>query len=83
MKQKPPHYELDHETRRIAEVVVEFAQELAEIQHSVEAKQGILDLTQELSRRLGIEPQPPEGRTLCEVIPLRPFRVIEPNNEEH
>lgn len=83
MSRKPPQYMLDPETKRIAEVVIEFAQELAHVQHSVEAERGILDLTKELAVRLGLEPHAPKSKRLCEVIPLRPFRVVKPDNEEN
>ena len=76
MKQKPPYYELDHETRRLAQVVVEWAEEIAEIQHSAEARDTILGITQEVALRLGLDITPPPELNRCEVVALRPFRVV-------
>ena len=76
MKQKPPYYELDSETRRLTQVVVEWAEEIAELQHSVEARDAILEITHTVAQRLGLDVTPPPDSDRCEVVPLRPFRVI-------
>lgn len=75
MSRQPPIYKLDPETRTLARIVVEFAEQLAEIQHNPGSRDEILDTASELRYRLGLEPSSPEPR-LCEVVPLRPFRVI-------
>jgi len=83
VKQQPPYYELDHETRRYVESVVELAEDLAEIQVNADAKSNILELTQEVARRLGLTIRSefkPQAR--AEVVPLRPFRVVESSEEE-
>lgn len=83
MKKQPPYYELDHETRRYVESVVELAEDLAEIQVNSDARNSILDLTQEVAIRLGLTIRTefkPEAK--AEVVPLRPFRVVESSEEE-
>jgi hypothetical protein len=82
MKQKPPYYELDHETRRLAQVVVEWAEEIAEIQHSAEARDSIQEITREVALRLGLDVTPPPEHNRCEVVPLRPFRVVSGKQDE-
>ena len=77
MKQKPPYYNLDPETRRLAQVVVEWAEEIAELQHSAEARDSILEITRTVSTRLGLTVNPPPHSDRCEVVALRPFRVID------
>lgn len=83
MKKQPPYYELDHETRRYVESVVELAEDLAEIQVNSDARKSILELTQEVAIRLGLTIRTefkPEAK--AEVVPLRPFRVVESSEEE-
>jgi multidrug resistance efflux pump len=80
MKQKPPYYELDHETRRLVEAVCEAAQDLADAQYSVEARDGIQDLVTEVATRLGLIVT--RDQPLAEVVPLRNFRVVKPTTEE-
>jgi hypothetical protein len=83
VKKQPPYYELDHETRRYVESVVELAEDLAEIQVNSDARNSILDLTQEVAIRLGLTIRTefkPEAK--AEVVPLRPFRVVESSEEE-
>ena len=76
MRQKPPYYELDHETRRLTQVVVEWAEEIASLQHSAEARDSILEITEEVAQRLGLDIPPPPENAKCEVVALRPFRVV-------
>ena len=83
MKKQPPYYELDHETRRYVESVVELAEDLAEIQVNADAKASILELAQEVTVRLGLTVRnefKPQAR--AEVVPLRPFRVVESSEED-
>ena len=78
MNKKPPYYELDHDTRRIAEVVTELAEDLASIQGCKTAKDNMLRLTQELALRLGLNVQPPEPKPEGTVVPFKPksFRIV-------
>ena len=83
MNKQPPYYELDHETRRFVESVVELAEDLAEIQVNADAKSNILELTHEVAQRLGLTIRKqfrPQAR--AEVVPLRPFRVVESSEED-
>jgi len=84
VNKQPPYYELDHETRRFVESVVELAEDLAEIQVNADAKSNILELTHEVAQRLGLtirkEEFKPQAR--AEVVPLRPFRVVESSEED-
>lgn len=84
MKRQPPYYELDHEKRRLVETVVEMAEDLARVQHSLDARNSMLEVTQEVAARLGLSITPPEfePEARAEVVPLRPFRVIERTTED-
>jgi hypothetical protein len=79
MKQKPPYYELDHETRRLVELVAHWARELESVQQR--PNPDMTNVINTVCERLGIviddEPQEP-----AEVVPLRPFRVILSNKSE-
>jgi len=83
VNKQPPYYELDHETRRFVESVVELAEDLAEIQVNADAKTSILELTQEVARRLGLTVRTEfKPQVRAEVVPLRPFRVVESSEED-
>jgi len=84
MNRKPPYYELDQETKRIAERVVEVALDLAKMQYNLDSQRGIEQLVFELADRLGLEPQPREfePKLRAEVVPLRPFRVVESDDKD-
>lgn len=78
MKQKPPYYELDLETRKLAEQVVAWARQLEQVQQQPNT---MLSVIESVERRLLLTPpQTPDPRgTRAEVVALRPFRVITTN----
>jgi len=80
MKQKPPHYNLDQETRRFTELVAYYARELASIQQSPNT--DMMSVIETVEARLGLTPPDDQTQTSCDVVPLRPFRVITTNKSE-
>ena len=82
MKQKPPRYTLDTETRRLAEMALLWATQLASVQ--TQDNTDMIQVIDLVNQRLGLTPRQPTP-TQCDVVPLRPFRVIETrkSNSEH
>lgn len=81
MKQRPPRYKLDTETRRFAELVTYWARQLESVQQPPLNK-DMLSAIQELEARLGLTPPEDETPKRGDVVPLRPFRVVTTNKSE-
>jgi hypothetical protein len=83
MKQKPPRYTLDPETRRLCELVVYWARQLESVQQPP-LDNDMMSVIYSVEQRLGLMPPTDDlPQTPAEVVPLRPFRVIETNKSEH
>lgn len=80
MKQKPPHYTLDTETRRFVELVAYWARQLESVQQP-STHNDMLRVIQTVESRLGLTP--PEPDEPAEVVQLRPFRVVTTSKSEH
>ena len=83
MKQKPPKYTLDPETRTLCELVTYWARQLESVQQPP-LNTDMISVIHSVEERLGLlPPDDSEPQTPAEVVPLRPFRVIETNKSEH
>lgn len=83
MKQKPPYYSLDTETRTLCELVVYWARQLESVQQPPNPT-DMMHVIHSVEERLGLlPPDDGEPQTPAEVVPLRPFRVIETAKSEH
>lgn len=85
MKEKPPYYELDRDTRRFVELTAHWALELSRVQTRPEAQQDIQSVVSVVCDRFGLELEQPTG-DLVDVTPAQvirfPFRVISPSNSK-
>lgn len=77
MKRQPPYYELDHETRRFAELMALYAERFAAVQQNDQSQQDILEVVHTVCERLGLDtgtdtPTESEG----EIVLFPKFRVI-------
>jgi len=83
MKQKPPRYTLDRETRSLLGLSLFWARQLSTVQQKPTDIEGVV---LELCERFGIElDEPTDTKELSgpgEVVPLRPFRVITTKQSE-
>lgn len=80
MKQKPPYYTVDHETRRFLEMIAQWAQQLDTVQQT---PTDINHVVNSVCDRFGLELESATVESsLAEVVPLRPFRVITTNQSE-
>lgn len=86
MKRQPPYYQLDHETRRFAELMALYAERFAAVQQNDQSQQDILEVIYTVCERLGLdtgtdhEPELPG-----EVVLFPKFRLIkteEPTESE-
>lgn len=81
MKRKPPYYELDQETRTLVELVVLWARQLEQVQHTPSDMNSVIETVE---RRLLLNPpRDPQRQISADVVALRPFRVITTNKSEH
>ena len=77
MKQKPPYYSLDSETRRLCELVTYWARQLESVQQPPNTS-DMMPVIHEVESRLGLLPPDDELPTKpASVTPIRAFRVIE------
>ena len=77
MKQKPPYYSLDSETRSLCELVTYWARQLESVQQPP-LNTDMMSVIHSVEQRLGLMPPTDDlPQTPAEVVPLRPFRVIE------
>lgn len=77
MNRKPPYYELDHETRRFAELLALYAERFAAVQHHPKSQQDILEVVHTVCERLGLDTgtdTPTESE--CEIVLFPKFKVI-------
>lgn len=83
MKQKPPTYTLDAETRRFTELVVYWARQLESVQQPP-LDHDMMSVIHSVEARLGLHPpdEPTADRPPADVVALRPFRVITTNKSE-
>ena len=82
MKQKPPHYTLDTETRRLCEMVAYWARQLESVQQPP-LNSDMMSVIHSVEQRLGLlPPEDKQTSTPAEVVQLRPFRVITTNKSE-
>jgi hypothetical protein len=81
MKQKPPYYTLDTETRRFAELVTYWARQLESVQQPP-LDNDMMSVIVELESRLGLMPPEDEPQQPADVVQLRPFRVVTTNTSE-
>ena len=76
MKQKPPYYSLDSETRRLCELVTYWARQLESVQQPP-FNTDMMSVIHEVEERLGLLPPTDDdpGKP-AEVVPLRRFHVV-------
>jgi len=86
VKRQPPYYQLDHETRRFAELMALYAERYAAVQQNDQSREDILEVIYTVCERLGLdtgtdhEPGQPG-----EVVLFPKFRLIkteEPTESE-
>lgn len=76
MKQKPPYYNLDQETRRFCELVVYWARQLESVQQPPNDR-DMMRVIHEVEARLGLLPPDDDlPREPADVVPLRRFHVV-------
>ena len=82
MKQNPPKYILDPETRTLCELVAYWARQLESVQQPP-LNTDMMSVIHSVEQRLGLlPPDDSKPQTNADVVPLRPFRVIETNKSE-
>jgi hypothetical protein len=86
VKRQPPYYELDHETRRFAELMALYAERFAAVQQNDQSRQDILEVIYTVCERLGLDTgTDDEPEATGEIVLFPKFRVIkteEPTNSE-